>query len=121
MNLGEIFETLMALPCDKVELVTIKGTKSSITGFDSVGSWRGSYDEPCIFRGGNYDKYLLLFHLRQLLTEKYTGWKGGTYWYTPESPLHIEDYAGSYSGEHEVQSVKHIEDRDVIQIVTILE
>ena len=114
MNVGEVIKALRAIPCKRVELVTVIGTKSVITGFSSVGSWWNSDDKACLFRGNKHDKSFLLHYLEQFLTQEC---QEQTYYYTPEHTLYIEGYAGYYSGCHKIISVKYIQEKDTIQIL----
>ncbi|MGX5067687.1 hypothetical protein ACWKYH_06835 [Enterobacter sp. UPMP2076] len=65
------------------------------------GSWRGSYDEPCIFvelEEGRLSDFMPF--LDELVSGKvFWGYKGGQYKYCELNEINIEGHHGSYSGE----------------------
>lgn len=79
------------------------------TGFIVVGhgSWRGSYDEPCIYIKTTYESgpdtlaSTLVEALEKLISgDTFYGYKGGEYVYDGTSRLNIERSGSSYSGSN---------------------
>lgn len=60
----------------------------------TVASWCGIYAEPALgfkLSPRAVTAAELLEELRGSLNRSYTGWKGGTYYYGSEDPLHIDN------------------------------
>jgi hypothetical protein len=64
----------------------------------SVDSWRGIYEEAALSWGDSDSRENpptvaeLLFELeRSINGEKFTGWKGGYFFYNEDTPLHIDN------------------------------
>lgn len=82
------------------EGVEIKGLK--LVGF---GSWRGSYNEPCLFIVKDNSSSITHQELEEarqaLLTNTFHGYKGGEYQYNENSWVYIEESRSAYSdGKH---------------------
>jgi hypothetical protein len=64
---------------------------------EKVDSWRGIYSEPALGYTRDYKDAInivqgLINELENAIDgRKYTGWKGGDYTYTRDSPLHIDN------------------------------
>ena len=116
MNINEVIDVLYESELDQVELVLIESTGAvRVSGFDSVGSWRGYYNEPALFMGENHDKYDLLPLLRELTTETYYGYKGGEYTYTGTQELVIEECHRAFSGDGYINKI--VERGSYIQLI----
>ena len=98
MTIGELINELKKCKPDSKVYYDFAGLMPT-----TINSWRGTYDEPALGWAGL--KYLcnwgldnpptvenLLKELDLALQLSYTGWKGGVYFYTEDSPLHIDNY-----------------------------
>lgn len=92
----------------KTVLDFCKKNPDFLTGIITTGqgSWRGSYDCPCLYVGSTYESnedskasHLVPF-LERLIggEEYYYGYKGGKYTYTENHWLYVESCGSSYSG-----------------------
>jgi len=66
------------------------------------GSWRGIYDEPCIFitEGSSILSDFIPYCQNLFDGRLYNGWKGGQYRYNPYSLLNFEANSSCYSGDY---------------------
>lgn len=122
MNINEIITALEESELEQVQLVLILDDGGvQISGFDYEGSWRGRYNEPCVFMGGDDDKYALINVLHRLTSETYIGWKGGEFTYSGDDELNIEPEAGRYSGDGYVTRVTESLDEQYLQVICVKE
>lgn len=96
-------------------LIEDDGTRKE-SGFSHEGSWRGSYNQPCIFMGDNTDKGDLIQALRRLKSDTYEGWKGGEYNYGGYDNLEMEQQPRDWTGDGDDWSVIENEERGCINI-----
>lgn len=80
----------------------IKANEDLVIGMKpyDCGSWRGSYDEPCIFADYDASSQLSdwLPYLERLTSGEYfEGYKGGSYRYSDHSTINIEREPRNYS------------------------
>jgi len=99
----------------KVILTTDDGVVES--GFGDIDSWRGAYNEPCLFLGDNSSSKDLLKELYMVQSGSgYTGYKGGYYSYGASYELNVETDYSMYSGDGYIDSVYYDETRKCIII-----
>ena len=91
MTIEELYNKINSWPEDTMDFC-----------ITNVFSWRGVYAEPaCSLSIGNTTKQENLDMLHSLISEVFTGWKGGTYTYNFDDEMHFECSEGSYSdGEY---------------------
>ncbi len=69
---------------------------------NGCGSWRGIYSEPCIFVEETDEDVKLeewLPYCERLLEDEFYGYKGGTFKYDEDCPLHLEEDYSCYGGD----------------------
>lgn len=82
--------------------IVIKGFK--LTGY---GSWRGAYDEPCIYIEEDENSSVEFSEIIEAINKLtdgtvFYGWKGGEFTYDVNDPMNIEFSPSSYTdGEHQ--------------------
>lgn len=89
LTIGDIMERLSAFP----------DTARVVFDFDIYGvapkyghSWRGVYSEPAIGYGyGDCRISRLREELNRLVSEEFHGWKGGTYRFTADQILRVDN------------------------------
>jgi len=87
------------------------------SGFDGIDSWRGAYNEPCLFLGDNSSSKDLLKELYMIQSGSgYTGYKGGHFSYSGDYDLNVETACNTYSGEGHIDLVYFDETRKCIII-----
>ena len=98
MTIGDVISALEKASGEAVVRFDFGGTYPT-----TVDSWRGAYDEAAI--GFSSDRYAdTSVTVEEVLAElhsaidgrEYGGWKGGSYRYTRDTPLHV-DNRGCYS------------------------
>lgn len=91
-----------------VKLVkTINDDNEEVTGFDTIASWRGSYDEPCLIQGDKHSSRDLLKELHFIQQGyEFTGYKGGRFKYMGYDYLNIESSESAYTGDGYVYAVE---------------
>ena len=69
------------------------------------GSWRGSYDYPCLYAEATYGadedskaSHVIPFLEKLTSGEEFYGYKGGKYTYTANDILYVESSNSGYSG-----------------------
>lgn len=86
------------------EGVEIKGLK--LVGF---GSWRGSYNEPCLFIVEDSSSSITHKELEEarqsLLTNAFGGYKGGEYQYDEDSRVYVEESRKDFSDGRHLKSL----------------
>ena len=72
---------------------------------EGCGSWRGSYDCPCLYVDTTYESdetskasHILPFLEKLVSREEFYGYKGGKYTYSVQDMLYVEPSNSSYSG-----------------------
>ena len=70
------------------------------------GSWRGSYDNPCLYAEATYESdeeskasHILPFLEKLVSGEEFYGYKGGKYVYNEDDILYVESSSRAYSGD----------------------
>lgn len=119
MNINEIINKLELSPFDKVNLILkdeYEGTQT-VSGFSHEGSWRGHYNQPCIFMGDNQDKSELIEALHRLKSETYFGWKGGEYNYNGYDELNMEKNPRDWSGDGYIYRVVGNRVADCVELI----
>ncbi len=97
MTIGEVLNALEGVGDDLTVRFAFGGVSPT-----RVDSWRGIYAEAALgFSSGEYgDPRCTVGALRKellgALEQSYEGWRGGTYEYTRETPLHV-DNQGCYT------------------------
>lgn len=120
MYINELIGELEQSTLKRVVLVLIEddGTRKE-SGFSHEGSWRGSYNQPCIFMGDNTDKNDLIQALRRLKSETYEGWKGGEYNYGGYDNLEMEEHTRDWTGDGDNWDVVEDKNYGCIEITCI--
>ena len=74
---------------------------------EGYGSWRGSYNEPCLYiredPDGRITPHDLEVARKALLSETFYGYKGGEYNYYEHYRLNVEVYSSSWSDGQYIQ------------------
>lgn len=91
--------------CSLGDLKIPEGTEIKGVKLEGFGSWRGSYNEPCLFITADCNSKIThqeLEEVRQsLLTDTFYGYKGGEYRYSENSDVNVERSRKDYSNcEH---------------------
>jgi hypothetical protein len=88
VTLKELIDRLLALPGDTL----------FERGFGAPHSWRGVYAELSFTPEDNVTARYMLAHATSAVMATYTGWKGGDFTMTLETPVHL-DHEGSCSDD----------------------
>ena len=94
MTLGELIERLEALPEDML----------LAEGFGIPDSYRGTYSELAFAPCANVRVYEMLKHAKSAVGATFTGYKGGEYLMTLDTPCHIAEY-GCYGGDEDALTI----------------
>lgn len=119
MTINEVIEKLKAAkPDGRVYFSPLRCVPTT------VDSWRGIYAEPALGwqpsgKSGNVKDYptaaSLLAELQKATDgREYTGWKGGEYSYTGNSPLHIDNPGDNT--QTEIKEIKNTEWETIIYL-----
>lgn len=118
MEINEVITALEDSAINQVQLVLIIDDGAvHVSGFSYEGSWRGRYNEPCVFMGNNHDKQELIKALHSLTTDTYEGWKGGDFMYSGRDDLNIDIAPNTYSGDGYISRVVATDDGEYLQII----
>jgi len=109
----------------KTVLDFCKKNPDFLTGIIATGqgSWRGSYDCPCLYVESTYESdedskasHLVPFLERLISGEEFYGYKGGKYTYYEYETLYVESSCRAYSGDN-----SRWEDEDLAEFRKALE
>lgn len=111
MTRKEFFEAFLKYPYSPIKIgdlrKCIETYPDNIIPFKIVDmwSWRGIYQDACLeVELKNCGKHDLLIELSDLISNEFTGWKGGEYEYDDYDYVHFENDPGA-STTHEDNSV----------------